>query len=234
MNHSEAINEMAAERYLLGELSSESRDAFEEHLFDCPECALDVRSGSALVAEAKTQLPEMIAGSAASRKTVISPERNLRWFAWLRPAFAVPALAMLLAVVGYQNLVTLPALHKSANEPRIVQVAPLYGATRGDTHISITAGRASGIALPIDLPLDSAGQSYASFSFELRNPQDKPVWTTSTPAPAQNAGGDAQISIVVPGEMLESGTYTLTVSGVGTDGSRATVGRYVFDIALSD
>lgn len=233
MNHSEAVKEMAAERYLLGELSPEQRDAFEGHIFECPECALDVRSGAVLVSEVKTQLPEMITGRAAAAKTMTHRESERQWFAWLRPAFALPALAMLLVVVGYQNLVTLPVLHKSAMEPRIVQVAPLYGATRGDTHISITADRSSGIALPIDLPLDSAGQSYASFSFELRNPQGKPVWTTSTPAPVQNAGGDAQLSIVVPGEMVENGTYTLTISGVGTDGSRAIVERYVFDIVLA-
>ncbi len=222
---------MAAERYLLGELSPDARDAFEEHMFECHECALDVRSGFALVGEVKTQLPEIMAGSAAG-KTLIPREKGRQWFAWLRPVFAVPALAMLLVVVGYQNLVTLPALHKSANEPRIVQMAPLYGATRGDTHIPITADRSSGIALPIDLPLDSAGQSFASFSFVLSNPQGKPVWTSSSPASGQNAGGDAQLSVIVPGGMLENGTYTLTVSGVGTDGAHATVGRYVFDIAL--
>lgn len=234
MNHSEAVKDMAAERYLLGELTPEARDAFEEHMFECHECAFDVRSGSVLVGEVKTQLPEIIAGSAAVGQSVMFREKDRLWFAWLRPAFAVPALAMLLVFVGYQNLVTLPALHKSVNEPRIVQMAPLYGATRGDTHIPITADRTRGIALPIDLPLDSAGQSYASFSFELSNPQGKPVWTSSSPAPAQNAGGDAQLSIIVPGGMLENGTYTLTVWGVGADGSRATVGRYVFDIALSN
>ena len=52
MNHSEALKEMAAERYLLDELSPEARDAFEEHMFDCPDCALDVRSGSAFIGEA--------------------------------------------------------------------------------------------------------------------------------------------------------------------------------------
>lgn len=234
MNHSEAVKDMAAERYLLGELSPEARDAFEEHMFECHECAFDVRSGSALVGEVKSQLPKVIAGSAAVSQSMMPRGKDRQWFAWLPPAFVVPALAMLLVFVGYQNLVTLPSLHKSVNEPRIVQMAPLYGATRGDTHIPITADRTSGIALPIDLPLDSAGQSYASFSFELSNPHGKPVWTSSSPAPAQNAGGDAQLSVIVPRGMLEDGTYTLTVWGVGTDGSRATVGRYVFDIALSN
>ena len=67
MNHSEAVDRMIAERYLLDELDADERDAFEEHLFDCPECALEVRAGTAFVSEAKTQLPAIAAGPAAAR-----------------------------------------------------------------------------------------------------------------------------------------------------------------------
>ena len=157
-------------------------------------------------------------------------ERDKQWFAWLRPAFAVPVLASLLAVVGYQNLVTLPALHNSANQPRIVQVAPLV-ATRGGSHVSITADRVNGIALPIDLPLDSAA-GYTSISFELSNAQEKPVWSNSVPAAAQNSGGDLQLSVVVPGAMLGNGTYTLAVSGVSAHGERTALEHYVFDVVI--
>src|SRR2546423_14363158 len=49
MNHEEATGAQATERYLLGELSDQERDAFEEHYFDCALCADDVRSGTAFV-----------------------------------------------------------------------------------------------------------------------------------------------------------------------------------------
>jgi hypothetical protein len=230
MNHSEAVKEMAAERYLLDELSPGARDAFEEHLFDCPECALDVRSGSMFIGEAKAQLPEISLGSPAASKTLM-PREKLQWFSWLRPAFAVPALATLVAVVAYQNVVTLPALRNVANQPHIVKVAPLYGATRGGSRNVITADRINGIALPVDLPVDSALGDYTSFSFELSNPQGKSVWTSSVSAPSANS--DLQLSIVVPGGILENGTYTLTVLGVGARGEKTEAGRYVFDVALS-
>ena len=35
MDHSEAVQLMATERYLLGELSPDQREAFEEHFFEC-------------------------------------------------------------------------------------------------------------------------------------------------------------------------------------------------------
>jgi hypothetical protein len=233
MNHSEALKEMAAERYLLDELSADARDAFEEHMFDCPECALDVRSGSMFIGEAKAQLPAIGLGSSAASKTAIQREKSKNWFAWLRPAFAVPALAALLVVVGYQNMVTLPALRNSANQPHIARVAPLYGATRGGSRVVITADRANGIVLPVDLPVDSALGNFASFSMALNNSQGKSLWTGSVPAPEQNENGDLQVSIVVPGGMLENGTYTLTVSGVGAHGEKTEAGRYVFDVKLA-
>lgn len=65
MEHSEALKEMTAERYLLDELTPEVREEFEQHMFDCQECAFDIRAGAAFVDEAKTQLPELTRNSPA-------------------------------------------------------------------------------------------------------------------------------------------------------------------------
>ena len=60
MDHSQAVEQMAAERYLLNELTPEAREAFEEHVFDCHECAMDIRAAAAFVDEAKIQLPALV------------------------------------------------------------------------------------------------------------------------------------------------------------------------------
>ncbi len=46
MSHDEALCILAAEKYLLREFDDKLREAFEEHFFDCSECAADLRAGA--------------------------------------------------------------------------------------------------------------------------------------------------------------------------------------------
>ncbi len=43
MDHKLALQTKSIDKYLLNELSGEDRLAFEEHMFDCPECAAKVK-----------------------------------------------------------------------------------------------------------------------------------------------------------------------------------------------
>src|SRR5437868_15447715 len=45
MEHQEAIETSAAAGYLLGELTDEERDDFEQHFADCESCFAEVRDG---------------------------------------------------------------------------------------------------------------------------------------------------------------------------------------------
>src|SRR5450631_1040663 len=92
MDHQQATEQKAAERYLLNELAPDARDAFEEHLFDCPECAFDIRAGVAFVDEAKAQLPELTQPLPFPTRTEVrAREKKERWLAWWRPVFVAPA-----------------------------------------------------------------------------------------------------------------------------------------------
>jgi hypothetical protein len=233
MNHSEAMEQMTSERYLLNELTPDARDAFEEHVFDCPECALDLRAGALFVHEANVQLPELVASHAGHAVAKASGKRN-SWLSWWRPAFAAPAFAALLIVVGYQNFVTFPALRQSANEPRLAPLAPLRSATRGATLPTFTADRMHGVALPVDLVIEPEVAPAASYSFDLRDPQGKLVWTGSLPATAPGADSDQSFSLTIPGSMLQSGSYSLTVTSVTAQGGRTPVEQYNFDIVMTN
>jgi hypothetical protein len=231
MDHSEAAQQMTAERYLLDELTPDEREAFEEHMFDCPECALDLRAGAAFVDEAKVQLPELVATFPTSAPSNADKPKVKRdyWLSWLRPAIVAPAFATLLIVVGYQNLVTYPALRTAANQPRLLPWVPLHDATRG-ARLTVNADHKNGVALPIDLSLQAGSASYSSYSFDLYDPQGKLVWTGIVAAPGVSEDGDQRISLVIPGAMLRDGAYTVAVYGIAPHSERTAIDRYVFDV----
>jgi hypothetical protein len=233
MNHREAIEKMAAEQYLLDELAPEAREAFEEHVFDCPECALDLRAGAIFVHEAKSQLPTIAASSPDSARAVKSGKRTGFWHALWRPVIVAPVFAGLMLVILFQNSITIPALRTATSEPRLVPLAPIHPATRGASHLTISADRAHGVALPVDLPVESGPDLAVSYSFELGDPQGKAVWSTSIPAPAQDSAASQRFSLVIPGSTLRNGTYTLTVTNVDARGQRTPAEQYEFDIVMT-
>ncbi len=49
MDHNEALRLHAVEKYALGELPASLRNEFEEHYFECEECAEDVRAAAEFV-----------------------------------------------------------------------------------------------------------------------------------------------------------------------------------------
>ncbi len=232
MDHSEAVELMATERYLLGELPPEQREAFEAHFFECYECALDVRAEAAFLKEAKAQLPQMtrsvptaVAEWPASAKT---ETKKRDWFGWMRPAWAVPAFAALLVVIGYQNLATIPGLRSSAEAPRVAPWSTLHVGTRAGAHTVVTADRKAGAVLLIDVPNDG---TYISFGFALENPQGKQIWAQTVQAPA---GGDGTMSLLIPGKGLQEGAYTLRIAGITPQGSHTELERQMLDVHFNE
>lgn len=233
MNHNDAVEQMAVERYLLGELETDAREDFEEHMFSCPECALDARVATVFIDEAKKELGEIAPSQREVKETGKRGREWSHWFQWLRPAFAAPVLAGLLMVICYQNLVTLPGLRKQASQPAVIPVAPLSGATRGETRTTIAADRAHGIAVPVDIPLDPAIGTFASYSLALYNPQGKLAWSGTIAAPAQSSNGDLQLSFVIPGGLLKNGTYSVSIAGAGAHGESTPIEHLVFNVELT-
>jgi len=216
---------MVVERYLLDELTPELRDQFEEHVFDCAECSLDLRAESAFLEEAKIQLPTLVSSApAAPRKP--TPKRT-DWFAWLRPAFAAPAFAALLVVIGYQNLRTIPALRSASAEPRLAPWTSFHTGTRGDAHMAVPADRKQGAVLLIEIPQEN---DFASYRFDLYDQQGKRIWTQTAAASNQAEMGNGAFSLMIPGAGLQEGSYTLVVSGVTPQGGSTQIDRRVLDV----
>ena len=145
--------------------------------------------------------------------------------------FAIPAFATLLAVVSYQNLSTIPSLRKAASEPRLLPSVSFHAGTRGSAHTSVGADRTHGAALSIELPQDSG---YASYAFELYDPQGKQLWTRSITASQAGSSGDGTVFLSIPGEGLVQGSYALTISGTDSKGTRTEIDRRVLDIHFDE
>jgi Putative zinc-finger len=234
MEHLDAVQTMAVERYLLDELSPELREQFEEHVFDCPECSLDLRAGAAFVEEAKLQLPALV--SSAPAAGLKPAPRKTDWFAWLRPfltrpAYALPAFAALLVVIGYQNLATIPALRSAAAQPRLAPWVSFHTGTRGDDHLAVPADPKQGAVLLIEIPQEN---DFASYGFDLYDQHGSRIWSQTAAASSQVAGAGGAFSLMIPGARLVQGSYTLVVSGINPQGGRTEIDRRILDVHFSE
>jgi hypothetical protein len=227
MDHTAVVRDRTTERYLLNELDSEVRNEFEEHYFDCPECALDVSAASQFVEQSKLVLAE----SSDPIPTLLTPGpgpvknawSKYGWFAWLRPAFAAPALALLLAVVGYQNLVTYPRIQAELKQPQILPAVAVNVGTYGPGETTVPEGK--GLLLSLRIPPDGG---FVRYTVELYNPGGKSAASfTVTPAVGQD-----QWSVTIPGVTREAGTYTMAVHGVTPGGEAKDLGSSSFQLQI--
>ena len=90
MDHDMVVRQKMTERYLLNELDPAARDEFEEHFFDCKDCAFDVQAGALFVEQSKVVLAEKPEPVAAALPATASVRPKPGWLAWFRPAVVVP------------------------------------------------------------------------------------------------------------------------------------------------
>ena len=219
MTHQQALDGLASERYLLDEMTEVERFEFEEHYFDCAECAEDVKLGDMIRQEARRAGPAMAANRQAGRPAVVLT--SAKW--WRRPMVAAPwAVAATLAmVVGYQSLVTVPGLRHAGGSQSIEPVM-LRGLTRGAaTSVRIAPGQRF-VALSADLLTPPQSSSMTNEILDANR-------TTVASGRSSTPSSGAPLMLLVPADELQhTGRHTLTVR----DGDQKTViGEYEFDVS---
>lgn len=214
MDHSEAAKIKAVEKYILGELPPELRDQFEEHYFDCPECAADIRALARFRKVSKFVLEEEVAAEVFSAEK--GPQRG--WFAWLRPVFAVPAIALLAAIVIFQATVTIPAWKQRTERQRVTQVYEsafrLQGTTRGEVASIVTIAPNESFGLDFDF---IPSKSFPQYTGSLRDSSGRTVVTFQLKAEAANK----EQHLVIPGGLVQPGSYQLVFVGEAMENSPA-------------
>jgi hypothetical protein len=226
MDHELVAAQNMTERYLLNELDPAARDEFEEHYFTCSECAADVQAAALLVeriGDGAIPDPEL---HPAPAPPIPTPRA---WLAWLRPAFVVPVMAILLVVVGYQNLVTYPQLAHQLSSPQILPWAPVNLDTYGSEEPTITSQPGQPFLLLVRIP---PGGAYSKYTADLYNPAGKLEWSFAFTIPA--ASKQDQWPLQVPGANREAGRYKLKVRGVTASGESKDVGDTSFELQIQE
>jgi hypothetical protein len=231
MDHNEAVRLEAVEKYVLGKLPKDEHAAYEEHYFDCPACAEEIKATVAFMecvrqvaleealqpAEAKTLVP---ATSPNSRSTTGG------WFGWLRPVFAIPVFAALLLFIGYQNGVTIPSLKNatlSSNQAGqgISSSFQLLGSVRGGNEGGDATNK-----VPV-----RAGESFTlTFDFTPIGTFPEYAWQLLDQAGRIVTSGQISgekkyqaVSLPLSGGVRSPGKYSLVF--YGADGSTSTANR---------
>jgi hypothetical protein len=206
MEHNQAMTSGVAESYVLGQLSAAEADAYEEHFFDCEECAEEVRLGMAILDGGRRMMLEDRA-----KVVPIAEHRNRR--AWL------PAAVAALLILGISAPLLLRQLRQPEPSLDIVSAHTLRTQMRAAGEPILVV--ASGDVLFVDVVGDP---SYSRYELRVHDSKGKVVLTRAvTPEQTRES-----LSLVLRG--WSAGTYELAVVGVDPSGKSAEVERHPFKV----
>ena len=220
MTHQQALDTMAAERYLLDEMTEVEKHAFEDHFFDCNDCAQEVRQGERIREEVRA------AGESRRRAKNSQPRTsNVVEFnkqpKWRRASTVLPwaAAATFAMTAGYQSLVVVPGL-RQAIAPQPLSPVMLREATRGTLPVVTVAAGQRFITLGIDV----MNASTANVTYDLLDAAGNEILSGRTPLPPSGA----PLYLLIPAdELVRPGRHTLIVRDPASPG--AALGEYAFD-----
>ena len=204
MDCKQAEDLQLAVKYVLGELPPVQRDEYEDHYIDCPECAKEVYAAAAFTDTAR----EVFRQEARNEAPAAGRERG-GWFAWLKPAVAAPAFAVLLVALGYQSLVSVPHWKNAAMQasaPRVLPMRSLIAAnSKGPKSGALQARAGEPFGLYVDVPVDP---SYTKYALKMEGPDGSATILRTV------SYAEAQKTVVVEITPKRAGAYKLVVLGL--------------------
>jgi len=211
MDHTEAVEKGAVERYQLGQLSAKEIDEFETHFFECTDCAEELRAAAIFEENAKAVFLENSRGVAGAGQPRAKYEQARgSWWALFRrnPWSAVPAVAaaaLLCVVLGEARMMQL------ALAPQAVASYSLLTLSRGEDHILEVPKNDKFYLLYID-PLWEG--SYPEYLYTVQDEKKVTRISVLLPAPPP----EKPLQILMPRNKLPSGRYTVIVRHPAANG----------------
>lgn len=218
INHDEAVNYLMAERYLLGELNTAERDAYEQHLFSCDVCFEQVKAGTEFVNHLRhidTEAPQAPLPGFMSRLMANARE------------------PLTITVFGFLVFASGVAIHQNSvighlKEPRPEIRSVLTGVAHGnsETHL-IHSPRSSALSLNVEYARKG---EFISYRAQILSSSGKALHSIALPE--TQVGTTA--SIALPADALRPGVYSIVVFGRRSDGTQEEVGRGAFELQFTD
>jgi hypothetical protein len=208
-----------AERYLLGELNTIDRDAYEEHLFSCDACFEQVKVGTEFVAHLRhigTEDPQ----------APLVPGFMSRIMASATQPLTIGLFGCLLFAGGVVTHQRSEISH--LKEPRAEMRSVLTGIAHGssDTNL-IKAPRNSALSLNVEY---TPRGEFISYGVQILSSSGKVLHAVALPE--TQVGTTA--SIALPADALRPGQYSMVVSGRRSDGTQEEVGHGGFELQFTD
>jgi len=204
MDHSDSLRMQAVERYFLGDLPPGERAEFEEHFFECPDCAQDVRATSVFLDGARQILREPSGAPAKVRRRF----PRLAASVMMPPAWAAAA-AVFMGLTVYQSLLVIPRLESELARARGPQAASWYflSVSRAEPRVVTVSADDHMVGLTLSR---GAGRTFPYYRCEVKGTGDAVLFSAVLPGPP--AGEELQLLIPVGG--LSPGGYVLAVEGL--------------------
>lgn len=216
MDHEHAINRKIAEQYVFGELSETDANAFEEHFFDCGDCAEDVRDEMQMLESGRDVVRETAPRTESQPTPNVVPIDTRRRRTWWIPAAAA---AMLVVALGVPTLMR----RDSAPSMQLAQELQLGGLTRAESEPkpAVTLPQGEALLLYVDVaPQDGA----VRYDITVRGSDGKTVGTRSVTSEQTTQ----PVALVL--SKLPAGTYEVVTDGVRSGGMRAATATQSFTI----
>jgi hypothetical protein len=220
INHDDAIKDLMAERYLLGELDAAEREAYEEHLFSCDSCFEQVQAGTEFVSHLRH------IGTQQDLEAPIAPGFMSHLIASARQPLTITMFSCLVLIGGY-------AVHQNSEishlkEPRPEIRSVLTGIAHGssETHV-IKIPRNSALSLNVEY---APKGEFISYQAQILSTSGKAMHAVTLPE--TQVGTTA--SIAVPADALKPAQYSVVVFGRRSDGTQEEVGRGAFELQFTD
>jgi hypothetical protein len=219
IKHDDAVKDLMAERYLLGELDAAEREAYEEHLFSCDACFEQVKVGTEFVSHLRhigTQGPQGLTAPGFMSHLIASARQPL-----------TITMFSFLALVGgfavHQNSVI---SHLKEPRPEIRSVLTGIAHGSGETHV-IRIPRNSALSLHVEY---APKGEFISYQAQILSSSGKALHAVALPE--TQVGTTA--SIAVPADALKPAQYSVVVFGRRSDGTQEEVGRGAFELQFTD